>query len=83
MSTIPDIDSFWLLFGGALVFFMHVGFGMLQIGGVSEKSARQHLLKNVFDLSISAISWWLIGFGIAFGNDVNEFAGNSNVSYTQ
>lgn len=79
-SSIPDIDSFFLVFGGMMVFFMHAGFGMLQVGGVQQKDSRKHMLKNVIDLSISSICWWLIGFGIAYGVDDHEFAGNSNVS---
>ena len=34
------VDTFWLLFAGALVFFMQCGFGMLEAGAVKSKSTQ-------------------------------------------
>ena len=59
-----SIDTVWLLFNGALVFFMQCGFGMLEAGAVKSKSTQNIMLKNLFDASIGGILWWLIGYGI-------------------
>ncbi|KAK7231152.1 ammonium transmembrane transporter [Aureococcus anophagefferens] len=44
-----DIDAFWLLFGGVLVFWMQAGFAMLEVGSVSKKNTKNILVKNIFD----------------------------------
>ena len=63
-----DIDTFWLLFGGVLVFWMQAGFAMLEVGSVQIKNTKNILIKNVFDASIGALCWWFTGFGIALGS---------------
>lgn len=62
-----------------LIIFIQLGFGMLQISGVQVKRSRKMLVKSIFDLSICGLGWWLIGYGIAYGNDSNQFAGSSKV----
>ena len=44
-----DIDTFWLLFGGVLVFWMQAGFALLEVGSVSKKNTKNILVKNIFD----------------------------------
>ncbi|CAM9438300.1 unnamed protein product [Heterosigma akashiwo] len=63
------MDTFWLMFGAVLVFFMQTGFGMLEVGSVSTKNTKNILVKNVFDAAIGALCWWFIGFGVAMGAD--------------
>lgn len=62
-------DTFWLLFGAVLVFFMQTGFAMLEVGAVQMKNAKNILIKNVFDASLGAIMWYTTGYGIAMGDD--------------
>ena len=52
------------MIGAILVFFMQVGFAMLEVGSVEAKNTRNILLKNVLDASLGAIIWWLLGFGV-------------------
>lgn len=49
-----DIDTFWLLFGGVLVFWMQAGFAMLEVGSVSKKNTKNILVKNIFDACAAA-----------------------------
>ena len=64
---------------GALVFFMQAGFAMLEVGIVQPKNATNILFKNLIDASLAAITWWLVGFGVAFGTDNgNNFIGTDN-----
>jgi Amt family ammonium transporter len=39
------IDNLWLMLGGMLVFFMHSGFALLEVGSVSLRNTqvREHL----------------------------------------
>ncbi|KAJ8610380.1 hypothetical protein CTAYLR_003887 [Chrysophaeum taylorii] len=64
-----DADTFWLLFGTVLVFFMQAGFAMLEVGQVAVKNTKNILIKNIFDAVIAALFWWATGYGLAFGAD--------------
>ncbi|GMI10309.1 hypothetical protein TrVE_jg4462 [Triparma verrucosa] len=66
--------NLWLMFGAILVFFMQAGFAMLEVGMVNIKNTKNILIKNVFDASIGALCWWILGFGIAAGTS-NSTAG--------
>mmetsp|Transcript_49192 Transcript_49192/g.123666 ORF Transcript_49192/g.123666 Transcript_49192/m.123666 type:complete len:477 (-) Transcript_49192:59-1489(-) len=63
-----DMDTFWLLTFGALVFMMQTGFGLLESGSVRSKNAVNILFKNTLDVCIGAIGWYLLGFAFAYGN---------------
>ncbi|CAM9837624.1 unnamed protein product, partial [Ectocarpus fasciculatus] len=72
-----DLDVVWIIVSAVLVFFMQVGFAMLEVGSVSSKNTKAVLLKNIGDASLGAICWWLVGFGLAFGEDAHGFIGTN------
>jgi len=72
-----DTNTFWLLFGASLVFFMQSGFAFLEVGCVQFKNAKSILLVNIIDAALSCIMWWALGFGIAMGFDSYETTGNN------
>jgi len=73
-----DMDIAWLIICGALVFFMQCGFAMLEAGIVHPKNVANILFKNMIDASIAAVCFWLIGYGLAYGNDKKGFIGTNN-----
>eukprot|EP01023_Acetabularia_acetabulum_P051328 TRINITY_DN5659_c0_g3_i1.p1 TRINITY_DN5659_c0_g3~~TRINITY_DN5659_c0_g3_i1.p1 ORF type:complete len:133 (-),score=19.49 TRINITY_DN5659_c0_g3_i1:4-402(-) len=73
----PDLSSVWLLICGVLVFFMQVGFLLLEVGLVRVKAHHSILLKNSLDAAICGVIWWSVGYSLAFGQG-NEFYGRSN-----
>jgi Amt family ammonium transporter len=60
-------DVFFLLMGAILVFAMHAGFAFLETGTVRHKNQVNALVKIIVDFSISAISYFLIGYTVAYG----------------
>ena len=46
---------------------MQLGFALVENGTVRQKNSRNILVKNLFDLCVGSLVYWLIGFGIAFG----------------
>ena len=70
--TVQDADTFWLMYGAVLVFFMQCGFAMLEVGYVQQKNTKNILIKNVFDASIGALCWWTTGYGIALGSGTSN-----------
>ena len=71
-----DADQGWIVICGALVFFMQIGFGMLEAGAISKKNVQNILYKNFLDASGAAICYWLLGYGFAYGPTVGGFIGN-------
>jgi len=65
-SLAASIDTFYLLYSGALVFFMQAGFGVLEAGSVRTKNTRNILLKNLLDACVGAVIWLLWGHGTAY-----------------
>ncbi|CAM9729791.1 unnamed protein product [Phaeothamnion confervicola] len=72
-----DVDAMWLMLTGVLVFFMQVGFAMLEVGSVAPKNTKSILIKNTVDTSICSICWWLVGYGFAYGKSKGGFIGTS------
>lgn len=76
-ATQGEINELWHIVAGAMVFFMQAGFSMLEAGCVSYKNTVNILFKNLMDACISAITFWLLGFGFAYGTTAGGFIGTS------
>jgi Amt family ammonium transporter len=70
------LDTVWVILAAILVFFMQAGFALVESGFTRAKNAVNIMMKNMMDLSIGVISFWLLGFAIMFGNG-NAFLGFS------
>ena len=68
------MDTIWVLFTAMLVFFMNLGFAMVESGFARSKNAVNILSKNFIVFAISSIAFWVIGWGLMFGNG-NDFIG--------
>ncbi|VVC43294.1 Ammonium transporter,Ammonium transporter AmtB-like domain [Cinara cedri] len=62
-----NIDNMFLIVNGIIVSFMQAGFACLEAGYVQPKNVTNILMKNILDLFFCAISYWLIGYGLAYG----------------
>ncbi len=67
-------DTLWVLFTAMLVFFMNTGFALVESGFTRMKNAVNILSKNFIVFAVSSLAFWLIGWGLMFGNG-NMFAG--------
>ena len=77
LTTEEALNDLMLMVATMFVFMMQLGFALLESGMVSPKNSKQILIKNVFDAGTTALSFWLLGFGFAFGvqKDGNQFIG--------
>lgn len=66
-QTLQGADVFFLLMGAILVFAMHGGFAFLEVGTVRHKNQVNALVKILVDFAISTLSYFLIGYAIAYG----------------
>ncbi|MCP5467791.1 MAG: ammonium transporter [Deltaproteobacteria bacterium] len=62
------VDSLWVMVAGMMVFFMNTGFAMLESGLCQSKNSANILAKNFIVFAIASISFWVIGWGLMFGN---------------
>ena len=62
-----SVNTIWVLFGTALVFFMQAGFSLCEAGFTRAKNTGNILLKNLMDFCIGTPAFWLVGFGLMFG----------------
>lgn len=72
-----SLDAVFLVLAAALVFFMQLGFTLLEAGTCRTKNAINIIMKNYMDVSIGILTFWAIGFGIMFGLNQSGFIGTN------
>ncbi|WP_211242959.1 ammonium transporter [Sinimarinibacterium sp. CAU 1509] len=78
-GTLEDAgDIAWVCVASALVFFMQAGFALLEAGFARAKNTTNVIMKNMADLSFGAIAFWVIGFGLMFGDNPTGWFGSSH-----
>ena len=53
-ATMTEVNTFYLLWAGALVFLMQAGFAVLSAGSIRTKNVKNILLKNLLDACMGA-----------------------------
>src|SRR3989338_5640377 len=61
-------DTLWTLITAMLVFFMNLGFATVESGFARSKNCVNILSKNFVVFACSTVSFWLIGWGLMFGD---------------
>ncbi len=72
------LDTVWVLVTAMLVFWMNAGFALVESGLCRAKNCVNILAKNFIVFAISTISFWVIGWGLMFG-DGNSWVGTSGL----
>jgi Amt family ammonium transporter len=62
------INFVWTLITGFLVFFMQLGFAMLETGFCRAKNALHVFMTNLVIYPIGALGFWAAGFALMFGS---------------
>ena len=70
-------STIWVIVAAILVMFMQAGFAFLEAGLTRMKNVGHIAAKNVLVLGIASIVYYLVGFGMAFGDGGNGFIGGS------
>jgi ammonium transporter, Amt family len=61
-------DTVWTLITAALVFFMNLGFALVESGFCRSKNTVNILSKNFIVFAISSLAFYIFGWGLMFGN---------------
>ncbi len=75
-DTLNPGDVAWMLTASALVLLMTPGLSFFYGGMVSFKNVVSTMLQSVIALGVISLLWVLVGFGIAFGDDIRGLVGN-------
>jgi ammonium transporter, Amt family len=70
-------STIWVILAAILVIFMQAGFAFLEAGLTRMKNVGHIAAKNVLILAIASIVYYVVGFGLAFGDGGNGFWGGS------
>jgi Amt family ammonium transporter len=67
-STLSALNTVWVLITAVLVFFMQTGFALVETGFTRTKNTTNILFKNLIDFCIGSVVFWIIGYGLMYGN---------------
>lgn len=67
------LDTVWVLVTAMLVFWMNAGFALVESGLCQSKNCVNILAKNFIVFAASTISFWVIGWGLMFGDGTPYF----------
>jgi Amt family ammonium transporter len=70
-------STIWVVVAAVLVMFMQAGFAFLEAGLTRMKNVGHIAAKNVLIFALASVVYYLVGFGIAFGDGGGGFAGGS------
>ena len=68
-----DMGMLWMLLSGILVFFMQAGFTLVEAGMTRPKNAINIAMKNLLDISVGSITYWLVGYSLMYGDTSNGY----------
>src|SRR5215217_3238492 len=76
-ETLIVTSTVWVVVAAILVMFMQAGFAFLEAGLTRMKNAGHIAAKNVLVLGIASLVYYLLGYGIAFGDGGTGLFGGS------
>lgn len=68
MDTKVVLDTIWVLVTAMLVFFMNLGFAMVESGFARAKNCVNILSKNFIVFAVSSLGFLVLGWGLMFGD---------------
>ncbi len=73
-----NANILWTLLAACLVFWMQAGFAFVESGFTRAKSAAHIMMKNMLDMSLGALGYWALGFGLMFGASTAIYVGGDH-----
>ena len=70
-SVEGDMGMLWMLLSGILVFFMQAGFTLVESGMTASKNAVNIAMKNMLDICVGTLTYWLVGYSLMYGDTSN------------
>lgn len=77
LAKVETLDTLWVLIAAVLVFFMQAGFAMVEAGFTRAKNSSNIIMKNLMDFAIGSLLFFVVGYGLMYGDDVAGLIGGS------
>ncbi|MFI8687833.1 ammonium transporter [Rossellomorea sp. NPDC077527] len=71
------LDTIWVVLTAAMIILMEGGFALLEAGFVRHKNNVNIIMKVFVDITIGALCFYFIGFGLMYGSDFLGMIGTS------
>ncbi len=71
------LNSMWTLIAAILVFIMHAGFSLVEVGFTQSKNAVNIIMKNFVTICIGVISFYLVGYAFMYGGEAGSLIGTT------
>ncbi|WP_440882060.1 ammonium transporter [Tenacibaculum sp. C7A-26P2] len=68
-----DLGMLWMLLSAILVFFMQAGFTLVESGMTRSKNAVNIAMKNLLDICVGSLTYWIIGYSLMYGKTSNGY----------
>jgi len=68
-------DATWVLTSSFVILTMQSGFGLLEMGSSMPGFEVNIMVKNVMDVVFGALAYWIVGYGLSYGQPSNPFCG--------
>lgn len=75
MDTNVILNSMWVLIAAILVFLMHAGFSLVEVGFTQSKNAVNIIMKNFVTVSIGVLCFFFVGYALMYGKDLSGIIG--------
>jgi Amt family ammonium transporter len=80
MDTQVVLDTLWVLVAGMLVFFMNLGFAMVESGFARAKNCVNIISKNFVVFAVATLAFLIVGWGLMYG-DGNALIGTQGLFF--
>ncbi len=78
---INGADTAWILVSSALVMLMLPGLALFYGGMVRRKNVLSSIMHSFIPLGVITIQWVVIGYSLAFGEDIGSFVGGLDKAF--
>lgn len=68
----PVMDATFPILSCLIIFQMQTGFALVEAGLVRTKNSVNIMMKNIADVCIGGLAFWIFGFGLMFGRGENS-----------
>lgn len=81
LKNISTGDTAWVLTSAALVLLMTPGLAYFYGGMVNSKNIVSTMLQSVISMAVIGVLWIVVGFSLAFGDDIGGFIGSPSTFF--
>ena len=81
LKNISTGDTAWVMTSAALVLLMTPGLAYFYGGMVNSKNIVSTMLQSVIAMAVISVLWIVVGFSLAFGDDIGGFIGSPSTFF--